>query len=184
MTQADPALDDLQGEERIQPIHVSTNYIGRFQSVSTIRDLPPFSIDEPKDLGGRNAGATALETTLAALNSCSAMIMFVLRGEHKFEFADVRFETDGWVDVRRIEMKRTGKKYSQVEPVAKHYARVSQKVYLRTAETADRIAFFRDEVHRLCPMQQLLSDAGVPLEVEWIAEDPGSAAAPAPTADS
>ena len=178
MTQADPALDDLQGEQRIQPIHVSTEYISRYQSANTIRDLPPFYIDEPKDLGGRNAGATALETTLAALNSCSAMIMFVLRAEYQFQFTDVRFETEGWIDVRRIEMKRTGLRYSQVEPVAKHYARVTQKVYLRTAETAERISFFRDEVHRLCPMQQLLSDAGVPLDVEWIAEDPGVLPAP------
>ena len=178
MTQVNPELADINGEERIKSIHVSTEYISRYQSVNRIRDLPEFCIDEPKDLGGRNSGPTALEMTLAALNSCSAMIMFILRGEFKFDFEDVRFETDGWIDVRRIEMKRTGKTYSQVEPIAAHYARVTQRVYVRTTESADRIAFFRDEVERLCPMQRMLSDAGVPLEIEWIAEEPASAPRP------
>jgi putative redox protein len=172
MTQASPELDGVEGEERIQPIHVSTRYVGRYQSASKIRDLPELFIDEPLDLGGKNAGPTALEATLAALNSCSAMIIFILRAEFKFRFGGLRFETDGWIDVRRIEMKRTGKTYSQVVPVADHYDRVRQVVYLETEEPPERIAFFRDEVHRLCPMQRLLSDAGVPLEVEWVAESP------------
>jgi putative redox protein len=79
MTQPTADLSDVAGEERIQPIHVSTEYLGRYQSVNRIRDLPEFYIDEPRDLGGKNSGPTALESTLAALNSCSAMIMFILR---------------------------------------------------------------------------------------------------------
>ncbi|MGO8958745.1 MAG: OsmC family protein [Streptosporangiaceae bacterium] len=174
MTETSVDISDIEGEERIQPIHVATEYVSRYQSVNRIRDLPEFCIDEPRDLGGRNSGPTALEMTLAALNSCSAMIMFVLRGEFKFEFGNLRFETDGWIDVRRIEMKRTGKTYSQVEPIAYHYHKVLQRVIMTTSEPANRIAFFRDEVKRLCPLQRLLTDAGVPLEVEWIAEPPGA----------
>jgi putative redox protein len=174
MTQTSQELEGIEGEERIQPIHVSTRYEGRYQSANKIRDLPEFFIDEPLDLGGKNAGPTALEATLAALNSCSAMIMFILRAEFKFSFANLRFETDGWIDVRRIEMKRTGKSYSQVVPEADHYDRVRQVVFMQTAEPPERIAFFRDEVHRLCPMQRLLSDAGVPLEIEWVAQPPAA----------
>jgi hypothetical protein len=47
-------------------------------------------------------------------------------------------------------------------------------VIMETAESPERIAFFRDEVHRLCPMQRLLSDAGVPLDVEWVAQPPAA----------
>jgi uncharacterized OsmC-like protein len=183
MTQPTADLSDVAGEERIQPIHVSTEYLGRYQSVNRIRDLPEFCIDEPLDLGGKNSGPTALESTLAALNSCSSMIMFILRAELKFDFRGVRFETDGWIDVRRIEMKRTGKSYSQVVPIADHYDRVRQRVYLVTSESPERIALFRDEVHRLCPMQRLLRDAGVPLEIEWIAEN-GQEAASSPSTAS
>jgi putative redox protein len=163
----DSAADDVEGDERIQPISVRTEYLGRYQSANHIRDLDPMYIDEPTDLGGRNSGPTALESTLAALNSCTAMIMYVLKREMRFDLGDLRFEADGWIDVRRIEMKKTGKLYSQVEPVADHYQRVVQRVFITTSETGERLEHFKNEVHRLCPMHALLRDAGVPLESDW-----------------
>jgi putative redox protein len=171
---ADTSASDLQiqSEERIQPISVHTDYVGRYQSLNTIRDIPPFSLDEPTELGGRNAGPTALEMTLAALNSCSAMIMYVLSREMRFDLRGVRFETHGWVDVRRIEMRRRKLKYSEVEPVAEHYHHVEQAIHITTTETGERFEHFRSEVHRLCPMYALFRDAGVKLESDWILERP------------
>ena len=171
---ADTSASDLQidSDERIQPIHVNTEYVGRYQSENRIRDIAPFSLDEPTELGGRNAGPTALEMTLAALNSCSAMIMYVLSREMKFDLGAVRFETDGWIDVRRIEMRRLKLKYSEVEPIAEHYHHVDQRVYITTSEEQGRFDHFRAEVHRLCPMYSLFRDAGVKLESTWIVERP------------
>ena len=93
-------------------------------------------MDEPAELGGRNSGATALESTLAALNACTAMIMYVLKREMRFDLGDLTLEADGWIDVRRIEMKKTGKLYSQVEPLAHHYQRVVQRVFITTSEAS------------------------------------------------
>ncbi|MFG3690237.1 OsmC family protein [Micromonospora sp. CB01531] len=167
MSDIDTAANDVQGDERIQPITVRTEYLGRYQSVNHIRDLPPIYLDEPVDLGGKNSGPTALEATLAALNSCTAMIMYVLRREMKFDLQGVTFEADGWIDIRRIEMKRTGLKYSQVVPIADHYQKVVQRVELVTTEHGERLEHFKHEVHRLCPMHTLLRDAGVPVESVW-----------------
>jgi len=161
------AADDVQGDERIQPILVHTDYVGRYQSVSRIRDLPDLYMDEPQELGGRNSGPTALESTLAALNSCTAMIMYVLRREMRFDLGELSFEAQGWIDIRRIEMKRSGLLYSQVEPEADHFQRIIQRVRIRTSETGERLEHFKSEVHRLCPMHALLRDAGVPLESDW-----------------
>ena len=163
----DTAADDVQGDERIQPIFVRTDYLGRYQSANHIRDLPPIHMDEPTDLGGLNSGPTALESCLAALNSCTAMIMYVLKREMKFDLGAVSFEAEGWIDVRRIEMKRSKKLYSQVRPIADHYQRVVQRVFLTTSEEGERLEHFKAEVHRLCPMHTLLRDAGVPLESDW-----------------
>lgn len=164
--------EDVFVEERIQPIHVSTEYVGRYQSANHIRDLPTFYIDEPLDLGGRNSGPTALESTLAALNSCTAMIMYVMRREMRFDLRDARFEAEGLIDVRRVAMKKTGMKYSEVEPITYHYQRVKQHVYLTTTELTDRVAEFRTKVERLCPMHALLRDASVPLESTWTVVPP------------
>jgi uncharacterized OsmC-like protein len=170
VTDSDSAADDVLVEERIQPIHVSTEYLGRYQSINRIRDIAEFHCDEPEDLGGKNAGPTALEMTLAALNSCTAMIMHVMRKELRFDLRSVRFEADGFIDVRRVEMKRTGKKYSEIEPITYHYDRVVQRVYIQTSESDERLAEFREEVERLCPMHALLRDARVPMEAVWSRE--------------
>ncbi len=159
--------DDVTLEDRLNTITVDTEYKGRYQSASTIRDLDPIYIDEPRSLGGFNSGPTALETGLAALNACSAMIMHIVRMELKFEMADVSFHTTGVVDSRRVEMKKTRKKYSEIEPVARHDREGRQEITIKSDESGERWDLFTSEVHRLCPMHALLDDAGVPVEIVW-----------------
>jgi putative redox protein len=164
------AAVDVQVSDRIQKISVSTQYLGNYQSVNKVRDLPPIYVDEPKELGGLDSGPTPLEMTLCALNSCTAMIMNILRKEMKFEIAGVRLEAVAQHDVRRAEMKRTGKLFSQVEPIAYHYHRIDQKIFMKTPESDERMAKFQSEVKRLCPLYHLMTDAKVNIVSEWIRE--------------
>lgn len=161
------AASDVQVSERIQSIYVTTQYIQNYQSVNQVRDLPPIYLDEPEELGGKNAGPTALEMTLCALNSCTAMVINILRREMRFQFDGLRFEATGFHDVRRAEMKRTGKLFSEVEPIAYHYHKVIQKVFIKTNESDERLEKMSSEVHRLCPLHALLRDAKVDMEVIW-----------------
>lgn len=165
---SETAAADVQVNDRIQSIFVTTEYLGNYQSVSQVRDLPALYHDEPVELGGKNTGPTPLEATLCALNACTAMIINILRREMKFEVGSLRFETEGRHDVRRAEMKRTGKLFSEVEPVARHYHKVIQKVYIQTSESDERLEKMRAEVHRLCPLHALLIDAKVDLDFQWI----------------
>lgn len=164
------AAADIQVSDRLQGIKVTTDYLGNYQSVNHVRDIPPIYLDEPVELGGKNTGPTPLEMTLCAFNSCTAMIMNILRKEMRFDMKGVRFEAEGIHDVRRAEMRRTGKLFSQVEPVAYHYHKVTQRVYIKTAEPEDRLAHFKAEVERLCPLHALLRDAKVNVVSEWIRE--------------
>lgn len=164
------AAADIQVSDRLQGIKVTTDYLGNYQSVNHVRDIPPIYLDEPVELGGKNTGPTPLEMTLCAFNSCTAMIMNILRKEMRFDMKGVRFQAEGIHDVRRAEMKRTGKLFSQVEPVAYHYHKVTQRVYIKTVEPEDRLAHFKAEVERLCPLHALLRDAKVNVVSEWIRE--------------
>lgn len=164
------AAADIQISDRLQSITVTTEYLGNYQSVNHVRDIAPIYLDEPVELGGKNTGPTPLEMTLCAFNSCTAMIMNILRKEMRFDIKGVRFETQGIHDVRRAEMRRTGKLFSQVEPIAYHYHKVIQKVYIKTSESGDRLAHFRSEVERLCPLYALFRDAKVNVVAEWIPE--------------
>jgi putative redox protein len=151
----------------LQSIFVATDYLGSYQSANHVRDLPDIYLDEPTELGGKNTGPTPLEMGLCALNSCTAMIMNILRREMQFDLKGARFETQGIHDVRRAEMRRTGKLFSQVEPIAHHYHKITQKVFLRSGESEERLERFRSEVERLCPLHALLRDAKVNVVTEW-----------------
>lgn len=164
------AAADVQVSDRLQSISVRTDFLGNYQSVNHVRDLPPIYVDEPLELGGKDSGPTPLEMTLCALNSCTAMIMNILRKEMKFEITELRLEADAQHDVRRAEMRRTGKLFSQVEPIAYHYHKVRQRVFMKTPESPERLEKFRSEVERLCPLHALLRDAKVDLVSEWIHE--------------
>jgi putative redox protein len=161
------AAMDVQVNDRLQGIKVSTQYLGNYQSQNQVRDLPPIFFDEPLELGGKNSGPTPLEMTLCALNSCTAMVMNIMRKEMRFDIQDILFEAEGIHDVRRAEMKRTGKLFSQVEPIAYHYHKVIQKVFMKTSESDERLEKFRSEVERLCPLHALLRDAKVDFVSEW-----------------
>lgn len=167
---AHTAAGDISVSDRLQGIRATTEYLGNYQSVNHVRDIPPIYLDEPAELGGKNTGPTPLEMTLCALNSCTAMIMNILRKEMRFDLRGVRFDTEGVHDVRRAEMRRTGKLFSQVEPIAYHYHKVTQRIFIKTSEPDDRLAKFRHEVERLCPLHALLRDAKVNVVTEWIRE--------------
>jgi uncharacterized OsmC-like protein len=165
---SETAAADVQVSDRIQTIFVATEYLSNYQSVSQVRDLPPVYNDEPVELGGKDSGPTPLEMTLCALNACTAMIINILRREMKFDVGGLRFETEGHHDVRRAEMKRTGKLFSEVEPIARHYHKVIQKAYIQTSESDERLEEMRAKVHKLCPLHALLEDAGVDFDFQWI----------------
>jgi uncharacterized OsmC-like protein len=167
----DTAAADVSVSGRLQSIKVTTDYLGNYQSVNHVRDLPPIYLDEPIELGGKNSGPTPLEMTLCALNSCTAMIINILRREMKFDVKGLRFESEGIHDVRRAEMRRTGKLFSQVRPIAYHYHKVTQHVFINTSETDERLSTLKSEVERLCPLHALLRDARVNVVFEWRREN-------------
>lgn len=168
MTVTDTAAGDVDISDRIQSIFVTTQYMKNYQSVSKVRDLPDIYNDEPIELGGKDSGPTPLEMTLCALNACTAMVINILRREMGFQMGGLRFETKGFHDVRRAEMKRTGKLFSEVEPVAYHYHKVIQKAYIVSDESDERLEEMRSKVHKLCPLHALFADAGIDFDFEWI----------------
>ncbi len=158
---------DVQVAERLQQIEVRSAWTGKYRSEVKIRDLPPIAFDEPLDLGGSNTGPTPLETVLSALVSCSAMIGYIVQREMAFDLKALEFQAVGTHDVRRAVMRVTGQKYSEIEPIARHFHSVRVRARLTTSEPDERLKEFQAKIERLCPLVNLLRDAGVPLDIEW-----------------
>ncbi len=170
VTDTETAANDVTVSERMQPIHASSEYLGKYQSVIHVRDVPSWNLDEPVELGGDNTGPTPLESVLGALCACTSMIVNILRKELRFEVQGMRCEADGVTDVRRAEMKRTGKKFHEVEPIAYHFHKVDMRLFIKTSKTDARLEEMKAHVARLCPVSKLIEDSGVPFHVTWIRE--------------
>ena len=96
------------------------------------------------------------------------MIVNILRKELRFDVQGMRCEADGVTDVRRAEMKRTGRKFHEVEPIAYHFHKVDMRIYIKTSESDERLDVMAGHVSRLCPVSKLIEEAGVPFNVSWI----------------
>jgi uncharacterized OsmC-like protein len=161
---------DVSITERLQPITVETTYLGGYKSEVQVRDLPRFYFDEPKELGGNNAGPTPLEGVLGSLCACTSMIVHIIQKEMSFGLTTMRCQAKGVTDIRRVEMKRTGKKYSEIEPLSYHFHEVHQTIWVVTSESDERLDELKAHVARLCPVSRLLEDAKVSFTVDWIRE--------------
>ena len=107
----------------------------RYRQDITINDKFHLIADEPKDLGGDDAGATPVELLMAALGSCKAMTMQIYAKRKGWELAGVK------VDVDHQQIKR---KYH-----------ISVRLHLAgnlTAEQKQRLL----EISSKCPVHKLL----------------------------
>lgn len=124
-----------------------------------VRDFPPIVMDEPEQLGGTDEGANPMEYVLAALSGCTSVMISLIAQEKNFLFSGVDFENIGYIDLRGLQ---------GVSGVSPHFQKVRFEVVISTEESNERIAELKDEVEKRCPVYNLLKDAGVPLEANWV----------------
>lgn len=129
------------------------------QSTNTIRNFETFTMDEPVNLGGKDAGATPLEYVSAALNGCKAVMIPLIAKELNFSFSGISFETAGYVDFRGIMGE---------EGIRTYFQNVDFTVEIETTESDDTLEKLKAEVERRCPVYNLFVEAGITVNTKWI----------------
>lgn len=124
----------------------------------SVRNFPVFSMDEPAQLGGDDAGPMPLEYVVAALNGCNGVMIPLVAKELDFTFSDIDFETTGIVDTRGL----LGE-----EGVRTHFQKIRFHVNIQTEESEERIEQLKKEVERRCPVYNLFVDAGIEVDTKW-----------------
>lgn len=124
----------------------------------SVRNFPVFSMDEPTQLGGADAGPMPLEYVVAALNGCNGVMIPLVAKELDFTFSDIDFETTGIVDTRGL----LGE-----EGVRTHFQKIRFHVNIQTEESEERIEQLKKEVERRCPVYNLFVDAGIEVDTKW-----------------
>lgn len=123
----------------------------------TIRDLE-FSIDEPTERGGTNAGPTPTDTALAALIGCTNVI-----GHKCADFLGIDI---GHLTISAVcDFDRRG--VTLQEPIDVPFQRIVLTVEADGPATQDELDEVAREVTKYCPLARLFQQAGTVIEETW-----------------
>lgn len=120
--------------------------------------------DEPVAHGGSGQGPSPLQTVLGALCGCESVTFRRTADEMGFDYDGIEFEAEFTIDIRG----RMG-----VREVRPHFQTVRVQATVTTDEPEERLAEVVEETEARCPVYNLLSDAGVNLEMLWVRQPRG-----------
>ena len=115
--------------------------------------------DEPIPHGGTGEGPSPLQAVLGALCGCESVTFNRTAAEMDFEYDGIDFEAEFTIDIRG----RLG-----VRDVTQHFQTIRVQATLYTTESEERIRAAIAETEARCPVYNLISDAGVKLEMLWV----------------
>jgi uncharacterized OsmC-like protein len=151
------AIDARLRKIRIRNVRARNEASTRTQI--TARDFTVVT-DEPT---GTNSGPTPLETVLAALTGCEAVILHLAAGAMKFQYSAVEMEAEGEVDLRGSGGS------GRIRP---QFSSVKLKITVRSNESAERFERLKKNVAEQCPVMNLFHDAKVDVATDWALAPP------------
>lgn len=139
-------------------LRVRGKRVSGVQTSVQVRNLSPVLIDEPRQMGGEDAGPNPMEYVLAAFSGCLTVMITQVTHEMGFQLGDLQTTITGTLDPRGM-MGTPG--------VRREFQQVIADVQLQTEEPKERVQQLREQVEARCPVHNLLKDAGVVLSGEW-----------------
>ncbi len=118
-----------------------------------------FATDEPIAHGGTGEGPSPLQAVLGALCGCEAVTFRRTATEMEFDYDGIAFEAEFTIDIRG----RMGRR--DVRP---HFQTIRMQATVTTDEPEERLRAVVEETEARCPVFNLVSDAGVNLEMTWV----------------
>ena len=117
------------------------------------------AIDEPAALGGTDTGPNPVELVLTALGTCQAITYRIWAGLMGIALDEVRFETEGDIDIAGLLGLREG--------VRPGFGTIRHRVILIGPETEERYRELMAAVDAHCPVLDIVAN---PVPVERILE--------------
>lgn len=151
-----PSIAEVDRPTWICPAVCASNPAS-LRSVVRIRQHE-LAVDEAVAKGGTDSGPTPLETALASLAACEAVIIRIVATAMRFDYRGVEVNCEGVVDLRGAR---------GVQGVRPHFQSVRVVLTLDTDEPDRRIAMLRRNVEQRCPVLNLFIAAGVAVELSW-----------------
>ncbi|MFS0644354.1 OsmC family protein [Siminovitchia sp. 179-K 8D1 HS] len=144
---------------QLTKVNTSGKWETGLQTSILIRDFNRIIVDEPVSLGGTDEGPNPVELVLGGLSGCTSVMIALIAKEQQFSYEGVEFKNEGVLDLRGLQ---------GVEGISPHFQSVHYKVQIKTDESEEKIGALKKEVEKRCPVLNLLVDAGVNVQGEWV----------------
>lgn len=138
---------------------VSVTNDGTMRAVIDTGEYGTFVTDEPEAQGGTGAGPSPLQTVLGALCGCESVTFHRTAKEMAFAYDGIDFAAAFTIDIRGRQGDR------RVRP---HFQTVKVEATVTTQESEERLREVVEETEARCPVFNLITDAGVDVEMVWI----------------
>lgn len=158
-TEVASALDTSQPIVRRKAIS-ARNFAGLYTEIDA-GEFGMIVTDEPVEHGGSGEGPSPLQTVLGALLGCESVTFSRTAAEMGFAYRGIEFDAAYTIDIRG----RMG-----VRGVTQHFQSVKVDAVVLTDEPAERLAEVVEETEARCPVFNLINDAGVRIEMRWVAK--------------
>jgi uncharacterized OsmC-like protein len=153
LSQADAQPDFIRRKARTAHKNAS------MRSVVDTGEYGTLVLDEPAAHGGTGTGPSPLQTVLGALCGCESVTFRRTATEMGFAYDSLDFEAAFTIDIRGRQVDRN---------VRPHFQTVRVRAVVATEESEDRPRAVVEETEARCPVLNLLRDASVDLQMEWV----------------
>jgi uncharacterized OsmC-like protein len=116
-------------------------------------------LDEPSAHGGGGEGPSPLQAVLGALCGCEAVTFHRTAKDVGFAYDSLDFEASFTIDIRGAQGDRS---------VRPHFQTVRVRAVVATEESEERLRAVVEETEARCPVFNLLCDAKVDLQMQWV----------------
>lgn len=117
-----------------------------FTTGAKVRDFT-FTLDEPRELGGADAGPNPVEAVLAALGSCQAIVYRAYAAALGLHLDRVEVETKGYLDLRG---------FLNLAQIGAGFERVSYTTRIESPEPPEKLRELARLVEEHCPVLDTL----------------------------
>lgn len=155
-------LDELT-EPIVRRKRISVTNDGSMMAVHDYGEYGDFVTDEPTAHGGTGEGPSPLQAVLGALCGCESVTFHRTAKEFDFSYESISFDAEFSIDIRG----RMG-----VRGVRQHFQSIRVVATVVTSESTERLAEVVEETEARCPVYNLIGDAGVNAQMQWVRKEP------------
>ena len=128
-----------------------TELVEDVRCVATVRDFSPMTVDEPPDLGGKDAAMNPVELVLVALGTCQEIMYAAYASVMGIKLDSVKVSVRGYLDLQGL--------FGMGDNVPPGYKRIKFETQIESPASDEDLLKLIETVENTCPVLDILCTA-------------------------